>query len=423
MSVKFGDSNIGATIGTPSLNAEITKPSINVNFNAPSLGASGGNTILRELVNPQFFIGVVETLDAGEDVYCYLTGTKDAPVLNFGIPMGFPGVDGKDGKDGKDGVDGKDGADGTDGVSPAVTVGTITGGHSVTITDADHPTGQTFNVMDGVDGQDGQDGVGVPSGGTTGQILKKKSNTDYDTEWGNESGAVTSVDGKTGAVSVLPTGGDATSSVLCKNSATDYDVRWRTVNDWIASGLCRTKGTNQIKYAEWSFWVAKNPSYVLVTFIYANSYAGALTLNINGTGACPIYINGEASSASNYTLPAGSYIGYFDGTNFYFRTDNMIPANIAGTAKEETLSITLSSANWALVSGETDVYYQTVTVTGGTAKTKVKLQPNYSILNQMLADGTLGLYIENDNATFKAIALKAAPTVNLTIQASKNETL
>lgn len=30
-------------------------------------------------------------------------------------------------------------------------------------------------------------GQGVPSGGTTGQVLKKKSNTDYDTEWGAES--------------------------------------------------------------------------------------------------------------------------------------------------------------------------------------------------------------------------------------------
>ena len=28
----------------------------------------------------------------------------------------------------------------------------------------------------------------VPSGGTTGQVLKKASNTDYDTEWANESG-------------------------------------------------------------------------------------------------------------------------------------------------------------------------------------------------------------------------------------------
>lgn len=37
-------------------------------------------------------------------------------------------------------------------------------------------------------GPNGEPGEGVPSGGATGQVLKKKSNTDYDTEWVNESG-------------------------------------------------------------------------------------------------------------------------------------------------------------------------------------------------------------------------------------------
>lgn len=50
---------------------------------------------------------------------------------------------------GEKGDPGDAGATGQDGVSPAVTIGIITGGHSVTITDADHPSGQTFNVMDG----------------------------------------------------------------------------------------------------------------------------------------------------------------------------------------------------------------------------------------------------------------------------------
>jgi len=44
------------------------------------------------------------------------------------------------------------GPPGDDGVSPAVTIASITGGHSVTITDADHPNGQTFDVMDGAPG-------------------------------------------------------------------------------------------------------------------------------------------------------------------------------------------------------------------------------------------------------------------------------
>ena len=43
----------------------------------------------------------------------------------------------------------------------------------------------------------------MPTGGTTGQVLAKKSNSNYDTEWVNQSGgggAVDSVNGKTGTV-------------------------------------------------------------------------------------------------------------------------------------------------------------------------------------------------------------------------------
>lgn len=38
-------------------------------------------------------------------------------------------------------------------------------------------TGETWNDISG----------GIPSGGTTGQVLKKKTNTDYDVEWGSET--------------------------------------------------------------------------------------------------------------------------------------------------------------------------------------------------------------------------------------------
>ena len=49
--------------------------------------------------------------------------------------------------------------DGSNGVSPTVSISAITGGNAVTITDATHPNGQTFNVMNGQDGQDGSDYV------------------------------------------------------------------------------------------------------------------------------------------------------------------------------------------------------------------------------------------------------------------------
>ena len=43
---------------------------------------------------------------------------------------------------------------GSDGFSPTVAVSNITGGHRVTITDAEHPSGQSFDVLDGEDGDD-----------------------------------------------------------------------------------------------------------------------------------------------------------------------------------------------------------------------------------------------------------------------------
>lgn len=115
-------------------------------------------------------VGSTTTLPAGSSATVTNTGTATDPVLNFGIPQGAAGQNGTNGQDGADGV------------SPAVTIGSITGGHSVTITDKDHPSGQSFNVMDGAAG------VGVPSGGTTGQVLQKASNTDYDAEWTTPSG-------------------------------------------------------------------------------------------------------------------------------------------------------------------------------------------------------------------------------------------
>lgn len=45
-------------------------------------------------------------------------------------------------------------------------------------------TGET-----GATGAQGDPGVGVPTGGTTGQVLAKNSNTNYDTEWVDNTGS------------------------------------------------------------------------------------------------------------------------------------------------------------------------------------------------------------------------------------------
>lgn len=90
------------------------------------------------------------------------------------------------------------------------------------------------------------------------------------------------------------------------------------------SAYCSTAAGTAAKGASCSDYALAANSYLHVIITNTNTYAGAITLNVNSKGAKPIYINGAASSSSNHTLPAGSYLVFYDGTNYYFRTDGKI---------------------------------------------------------------------------------------------------
>lgn len=101
----------------------------------------------------------------------------------------------------------------------------------------------------------------------------------------------------------------------------------------IPSAFCVTSASTAAKTASCTYFhLRASNQYVHVLMRYTNTYQGAITLNINGTGAKPIYINGVASSSTNYDLKAGTYLVFYDGTNYYFRTDNKLPADIDGSA-------------------------------------------------------------------------------------------
>ena len=87
-------------------------------------------------------------------------------------PRGYTGAPGQDGDPGADG-------NGVDYVELHSSSGIIKT-YRMHFTDG---TYFDFTVTDGIDGINGQDGEGVVEGGTTGQVLKKKSNDDFDTEW------------------------------------------------------------------------------------------------------------------------------------------------------------------------------------------------------------------------------------------------
>ena len=88
------------------------------------------------MANISSYIQIIETAARGEDV-------RDA------IVQALSGIHGDIPDSVQEALAEAREAGSFDGVSPTVTVTTISGGHRITITDADHPSGQSFDVLDG----------------------------------------------------------------------------------------------------------------------------------------------------------------------------------------------------------------------------------------------------------------------------------
>lgn len=113
----------------------------------------------------------------------------------------------------------------------------------------------------------------------------------------------------------------------------------------VPSAYCTTGASTAAKSATCSGYVAMANSYIHIIFSNTNT-ANVPTLNINSSGAKPIYLNGQPVSSSNHNIKAGSYIAYYDGTAYYLRNDGILPGRIenALTADDATLAATASEA-------------------------------------------------------------------------------
>lgn len=67
-------------------------------------------------------------------------------------------------------------------------------------------------------------------------------------------------------------------------------------------------------------------------------------------------------------------------------------------------------------------YTQEVTLPNITAKSKIDLQPDATVLSQLIRDRTLALWVQNDDGELTVYALGSAPTAQLTIQYVRTET-
>lgn len=106
-----------------------------------------------------------------------------------------------------------------------------------------------------------------------------------------------------------------------------------------------------------------------------------------------------------------------DVSNLQTEQENI---NTSLSNKQETItkqSVTFST-DWT---GDVSPYSQIVTVSGTTANSKVDLQPEAIVIQQMVDDGTIALYIINDNGVLTAYAVGEKPTVEMTIQVTITE--
>ena len=156
----------------------------------------------------------------------------------------------------------------------------------------------------------------------------------------------------------IPAGGNA-GQILKKISATDYDVHWADQTQYYPSGYSTTAADKQTKQIACSSWTATSKSYLHILLTHANTYAGKIYFTVNAVNTYEVWINGAVSSATNYSLPAGTYIIYFDGSAFQVRTDGIIPASVNGTAARipygECDSTSTSTAFTATVPGITEL--------------------------------------------------------------------
>lgn len=182
---------------------------------------------------------------------------------------------------------------------------------------------------------------------------------------------------------------------------------------------CATAADETEKVGTGPYYTNENDEYshyFMVTIVYSNTEAQALTLNINSKGAKPIYINGSPSSTTNYTLPAGYYLVYYDGSYYHFRTDNKIPGKITNTALQDYIQVYEFTTQWtggsSLELGAGDMFFPTDTLIVGPGSTSDTTVHSAIISAQFEFNLVLG----NDNEYhLYAQAMGTAPSSGTTI--------
>lgn len=123
--------------------------------------------------------------------------------------------------------------------------------------------------------------------------------------------------------------------------------------------------------------------------------------------------------AQQAAAAAGGGVITFNG-----RSGTVVPANgdytpeMVGAAPAiKTATVTLPVASWT---GSASPYSQTVTISGVTAKSRIDINPDATVMNGAM-EGGYGLVFGNDAGTITAYAVGDKPTAAITVQVSITE--
>jgi len=346
---------------------------------------------------------------------------------------GRDGKDGKDGRDGKDGSIGKNGKDGEDGVSVVnakvdfddTLVLTLSTGKEINVGEVKGEKGEN-----GRDGNTGANGIGVPTGGTSGQILAKNSSLDYDTGWitNSGSGTVTSV-AATAGTGISITGSPITTSgtLNITNSAPDQTVVLTAGTGISTSGTYPNftitnsapdqtvaltgAGTTSITGTYPNFTITSNDSASgTVTSVAATvpSFLSVAGSPITTSGTLAITLSGTALPIANggtgATTLAGASIATYTGTETL--TNKRIDPRVTSAASASTLTPDISAS---------DVYAYTALAAGLTinAPTGTPVDGD-KLIFRLLDNGTSRALTWNATYTVIGVTLPTATTISKT---------
>ena len=169
----------------------------------------------------------------------------------------------------------------------------------------------------------------LPTGGTAGQYLKKSSATDYAAEWATLGGT-------------LPTGGTA-GQYLKKNSASDYSAEWATISGLLPSGGTAGQYLKKSSAANYAVeWASAPTTSTTTDKLTGSGTSNSATLN-SSRQLVP------AASSSLYAHSLGSSVSpwyniYIGGGTMSFGTNSSKLAFFGGTAQSK-LTMSTSSAN------------------------------------------------------------------------------